>query len=327
MRPRILVLLALLLALAAASACASRQVSRLPLGTPVPTKTLRPTFTPTAEKPTLEPTLEPTPTEAFVEIASPTPVVEEEPTAAPTEEPTPTAAPVIARFTVNAQTMNVRGGPGTNYAAIGQLARGATHDITGKNAAGDWWEFDFNGRKGWVSGSLVTATAAETVQVAANIPAPPTPRPTARPAAQPAPRPQPAQPAQPAQPQPQPQPAANNMFGQAGTEYRNADDTNFDWVTFWGRLGPTAGQPISGYALKVSAPSGERTMPFGGFWERAYSGYATAEFLYNAKVELPRTAGGFRAVVVDASGAEVSDAISGTLLDRTHDVILSWQKR
>ena len=321
MRSRILVLTALILALAVTSACVSSRVSRLPLGTPVPSKTLRPTFTPTTEKPTMEPT----PTAAPVEITSPTPIVEDKPTETPTQEPTPTEAPAVAQFTVNSQTMNVRAGPGTNYAAIGRLNRGETRAITGKNAAGDWWEFDFEGRKGWVSGSLVTTTAAETVQVAANIPAAPTPRPTARPVAQPTARPQPAQPSQPAQPQPQP--AANNMFGQAGSEYRNADNTNFDWVTFWGRLGPTAGQPISGYSLKVTAPSGERIMPFGGFWERAYSGYATAEFLYNAKVELPRTAGGFRAVVVDASGAEVSDAITGTVLDRTHDVIMSWQKR
>ncbi len=51
------------------------------------------------------------------------------------------------------------------------------------------------------------------------------------------------------------------------------------------------------------------------------------QFRYNAKFEAPRTAGGYRAVVVDGSGKEVSDPITGTLLDRTHDVILSWWPR
>jgi uncharacterized protein YraI len=322
MRPRIWVLLALVLVLVAASACFSGRISRQSLSTAVPSKTLRPTFTPTTAKPTLEPT----PTAAEPQAAPPVVVEEkpaEAPAAAPTEAPTevpPTEAPTVAQFTVNSQSMNVRSGPGTNYAAIGRLNGGETHDITGKNPGGDWWEFDFNGRKGWVSAGLVTATAADQVQVAENIPAAPTPRPTARP--QPRPTAAPAQPAQPAPP-----PAPATLFGQAGTEFRNADNTAFDWITFWGRLGPTTGSPISGYSLKVTAPSGEKTMPFGSFWERAYSGYRSAEFLYNVKVELPRTAGGFRAVVVDASGAEVSDAVTGTALDRTHDVIISWQKR
>lgn len=327
MRQRTWVFLALILVLAVASACISSRVSRLPQGTPVPSKTLRPTFTSTIPKPTLEPT----PTAAQPESAVPTVLVEkpteaatpaEAPAEAATEAPAPTEAPAGARFTVNSQTVNVRSGPGTNYAALGRLNRGDTREITGKNPAGDWWEFDFNGRKGWVSGGLVTATAPEQVQVAANIPAAPTPRPTARPQPRPT-----AAPAQPAQPQPTAAPANTGLFRQAGMEFRNADNTNFDWITFWGRLGPTTSSPISGYSLKVTAPSGEKIMPFGSFWERAYSGYASAEFLYNVKVELPRTAGAFRAVVVDGSGAEVGDAVTGTALDRTHDVILSWQRR
>jgi uncharacterized protein YgiM (DUF1202 family) len=319
MRSRMLLLIALVLTLAVASACVSSRVSRLPLGTPVPSKTLRPTFTPTTEKPTLEPT----PTAAPVEITSPTPLIEDKPTESSTEAPTPTEAPAAAQFTVNSATLNVRGGPGTNYAAIGRLTRGETRDITGKNAAGDWWEFDFDGRKGWVSGSLVTATAGGDVQVAANIPAPPTPRPTARPVARPTAQPQQPQP----QPQTQPPPAASTIFGSGSVVLVRDANPPFEPLTFWARLGPTSGQPISGYSLKVSAPSGERIMPFGAFWERAYSGYPDMEFLQNVKVEVPRTAGAFRAVVVDGSGTEVSDAITGTVTDSTHDVVLGWQKR
>ena len=109
---------------------------------------------------------------------------------------------------------------------------------------------------------------------------------------------------------------------------RNADTADFGKVTFWGRLGRTSeAKPISdGYKLRVSAPSGTNESAFGAFWEWAYPSYP-GQFLYNAKVELDRTTGEFRAVVVDGSGKEVSDAITSTLIDRTHDVILSWSRR
>ena len=235
----------------------------------------------------------------------------------PTSSPTPESA----GFTVASDTVNVRGGPGTNYAVLGRLQQGQTFPITGKNAAGDWWQFDYSGRSGWVFGQNVRVTSPELVQVAANIPAAPTARPVPTRAPQ---RPAPTR--APAQPQPQPQ--AANLFVQMGSEPRNASDANFPVVTFWGRLGKTGdAAPFSGYKLRVSAPSGTQEQPFNSVWENAYSGLAGSEFRYNAKVELPRAAGGYRAVVVDGSGNEVSDAISGTLDDRTHDLILTWWKR
>lgn len=309
MRMRIWVLLALALLLAAATACTDNRISRGPITTPVPAKTLRPTFTNTPAKPTLTPTPAP-PT------ATPTP---EAPTATP-EPPTPeatlTPTPASAAFTVTSATLNVRSGPGTNYGAIGQVRQGQTFPITGKNAAGSWWQFDYNGRAGWVSGELVRVNGGESVQVAANIPAAPTaaPRPTARPTTRPAPT--------------QP-PAATKQFVQAGApQFRNAGDANFQWVTFWGRLGKTTdAAPIGGFQIRVTAPSGTQNVPFNAVWERAYPGIEGSEFLYNAKVELPRSAGGFTAVVIDGSGAEVSDLISSALSDNTHDVILSWTRR
>ena len=311
MRYRIWAALGVILLTVALSSCINTRTARGPVGTPVPTKTLRPTFTSTPA----EPTLTPAPT------AVPATATPEVPTAAPeppTEVPSPT--PEAAKLTANA-TVNVRSGPGTNYAQIGRLQTGQSFDITGKNPAGDWWQFDFNGRTGWVLGELVRASGGERVQAVADIPRPPTaaPRPTARPVARATARPQ-------AQPQPQPA-AAANQFAQGGAEFRNADDTNFQWVTFWGRLGKITDSPISGFQLRVSAPSGTKEVPFNPVWENAYAGIPGSEFKYNVKVELPRAAGGFKAVVIDGSGAEVSDAISGTLLDRTHDVILSWTRR
>lgn len=311
MRDRIWAAMGMVLLTLALASCIPSRVARGPVSTPVPTKTLRPTFTNTPAKPTM--TASPT--------AAPATATPEAPTATP-EPPTAVATPTpeVSRLTAPA-AVNVRSGPGTNYAQIGRLQSGQSFVITGKNPAGDWWQFDFNGRSGWVLGELVRASGGERVQVAANIAPPPTarPRPTARPVARPTARPQ-------AQPQPQP-PAAANQFAQGGAEFRNADDANFQWVTFWGRLGKITDSPISGFQLRVSAPSGTKDVPFNPVWENAYAGIPGSEFKYNVKVELPRAAGGFKAVVIDGSGAEVSDAISGTLLDRTHDVILSWTRR
>jgi hypothetical protein len=252
----------------------------------------------------------PSPTEvpptATPEVPTDTPVP-------PTEAPSPT--PEAARLTANA-AVNVRSGPGTNFSQIGRLQPGQTFIITGKNQAGDWWQFDFNGRSAWVRADLVRAAGGERVAVAANIPRPPTaaPRPAARPTARPA-----------AQPQPQP-PAPASLFTQGGADFRNADEANFQWVTFWGRLGNPPGTPPGGYRLRVSTPSGTIEVPFNTVWEFAYGGQPS-QFLYNAKAELPRTSGAFRAVVIDGAGKEVSDANTGTLLDRTHDVILYFRPR
>ena len=64
--------------------------------------------------------------------------------------------------------MNVREGPGTNYAVIGTAAPGEQYRITGQNPGrGDWWQIDYEGRSAWIYGPLVTATDAESVQVVA----------------------------------------------------------------------------------------------------------------------------------------------------------------
>jgi hypothetical protein len=315
MRCRIWAVLGVVLLTVALSSCTNLRTARGPVGTPIPTKTLRPTFTNTPAKPAITST----PTEAPATATPEAPIATPEPPAATPEPPTAvvTPTPEVSRLTAPA-AVNVRSGPGTNYTQIGQLRSGQTFVITGKNPAGDWWQFDFNGRAGWVLGQLVRAVGGERVQVAANIAPPPTarPRPTARPVARATARPQ---------PQPPP-PAAANQFAQGGAEFRTAENTDFSVLTFWGRLGkPPEAQP-GGFRLRVTAPSGSKEVPFDTGWQFADTGLPS-QFLYNAKAELPRTSGAFRAVVIDGAGNEVSDAISGTLLDRTHDVILFYAKR
>lgn len=291
-------------------------VATSPQPVAVVTRTLVPTFTPTPEQPT--PTPEPTvPPEAQAPLTADTPV--------PTEAaPTPTPEPA-AKAVVNTNTMNVRSGPGTNYPIVGRVPRGTTFDITGRNAAGDWWQVCcVNNQNGWVVGRLVNVSGnTGGVEVVGDV-APP-PAPTAAPTRAVVPtRPRPT--SAPTSP-PAPPPAAG-IFSQAGAESRDADDTNFNLVTFWGRLGRATEPPATGgYRLRVSAPTGTSEASFGNVWEIAYSGYGSAEFRYNAKIELPRTAGAYRAVVIDGSGQEVSDPITGNLNDRTHDVIMTWVRR
>jgi uncharacterized protein YgiM (DUF1202 family) len=322
MRQRTWVLLALTMALVIATACVSGRVSRLP-ATLVPTKTLRPTFTPTQPPPSLEATVTVSAAAPSGDQATPEPAqAQADVTAAPTAAPAATEAPAGPVFTVNSQTVNVRSGPGTNFAIMGKLAQGEKRPLTGMNQAGDWWQFDYNGKQGWVFGQNVTVTAVELVKVAQDIPVAPTarPRPTARP--------QPVQP-RPVQPTaaPAPPPAAATLFVQEGSpEFRNAESA-FDILTFWGRLGKRTESAIGGYKLRVTAPSGTVEVPFNPTWERAYAGYGASEFLYNAKAEVPHTSGGYRAVVIDGSGNEVSDAVTGTVLGQTHDVLITWVRR
>lgn len=64
--------------------------------------------------------------------------------------------------------VNVREGPGTNYAVIGTAAPGASYVITGKSPGlGDWWQINLGDRTGWVYGPLVSAINSESVQVVA----------------------------------------------------------------------------------------------------------------------------------------------------------------
>jgi hypothetical protein len=122
-----------------------------------------------------------------------------EATATPDVTATPTPLPVPQLTAL--RNVNVRSGPGTNYARIGTLAGGDSADVTGTNPGGDWYQIDFNGKPGWVSEDLISLSgSSEAVAVAENIPAPPPtarpkPRPTSLPAPQPQPQPQPQEPA------------------------------------------------------------------------------------------------------------------------------------
>jgi hypothetical protein len=191
MRRNTLVTAALALALLIGAGCAAGapETPSIP-----PTKTPKPTFTATEE-------WTPTP----VVFATATPAIPPTPEATATPEPTavpPTSTPKPAPSFSAAQGVNVRGGPGTNYPKLGSLTAGQSYEILGKNAAGNWLQFDFDGDPAWVSADMVTVSGdAGVVEVAQNIPPPPAvPTPRPQPTARPAP-PQPTSPPAPPPPQ------------------------------------------------------------------------------------------------------------------------------
>ena len=328
MRFRFWMLIAVALLLVALAGCANALGGgrRGSTATPGPIKTLRPTFTYTPAKP--KPSV--TPGGAAAQVPAPAGQAQAAtvapPPASPTLAPSPTSVPPSptpekAIMTVSSPgATNVRSGPGTAFARVGEVQQGQKLEITGKNQAGTWWQFNFNGQPAWISGEMVSANAAaQNVQVAASIPTAPV-QPTA------APRPVQPPPA-PVQPTAAPPPPPAAIFTGAA-EARPADNTNFNVVTFWGRLGSPGSNPISGgYRMKITPPFGGGEVAFGNEWQDAYPGLSDSHFRYNAKFEAPRTAGTYRAVVVDGSGKEVSDPITGALLEQTHDVILSWWPR
>ena len=279
MRRNTVLLAALALVLALSAACVA------PVATPAPpTKTPKPTFTPT---PAWTPTTQVFPTATPV---PPTATPEATATPAPTEVP-PTATPIPApRLTAN-QTVNVRRGPGTNYAVIGSLAGGQSAEVTGKNPAGSWWQFDYNGQTAWVIAKLVTLSGdTGSIQVAQNIPAPPPP-PTARP--QPTAVPQPTATAKPrhefniARLQKCERQPAGNWF--EGTVYKG-------------------GQPANGYRVVFSyAPDGPWvTQPQISGPHAGYLNWNAGYYSHIIRASDP-IAGDWYVWIVDANGARISE--------------------
>ena len=90
-------------------------------------------------KPTPEPVVEPEPEPTPKPTPEPTEEPTVEPTAAPTPEPEPqTEAPERVTATVTGTVVNLRMGPGTDYATAGQVREGDQLQVTGRNADGSW---------------------------------------------------------------------------------------------------------------------------------------------------------------------------------------------
>jgi hypothetical protein len=121
------------------------------------------------------------------EIATPTPEATSTPTAAPTDAPTSAPAatplptgeptPAVPIAVVTGASVNVRGGPGTDYPVVGNAVAGQTCTVTGRNQAATWWRVSCPLTNGWIFGDLLAlAGPVSTVPVVQTAP-PPTPVP------------------------------------------------------------------------------------------------------------------------------------------------------
>jgi len=196
---------------------------------------------------------------------------------------------------------------------LGQVRQGQEFPITGKNPAGDWWQFNFEGEPGWVLGTMVTANdAAAAVEVAANIPEAPTaaPRPTS------APRP-------PAAAQPPAAPAAPaTQFAANGTDFRppNQNPVITVYCRVWNknRTGFLAG------TMRVSGPGGTKETSFLNIRADLY--YPSMPVNANCKIELPLAEGGYTAVLIEG-GNPISDPIAFTVAGENREFVPVWQQR
>ena len=64
--------------------------------------------------------------------------------------------------------VNVRSGPGTNYLIIGVVERGQLQSPrAGRNQAGDWVQFSYQGDMGWIYAPLITVENPDELPVIA----------------------------------------------------------------------------------------------------------------------------------------------------------------
>ncbi len=320
MRSRVIIGFLALGLLAGIAGCGGAAAPKVPTLAPIPSKTPRPTCTYTPPLPTatrLAPTATPQPTEVAAVLATPTSAV--------TDTPAPGAKATLKASAV----ANVRNGPGTAYPKIGQLQEGQEFEVTGKNADGDWWQFDFNGKPGWVAASMVeTNAAANDVQVA-QAPAPPAPAPQPVQQAPAAPAPKPAQPAPTSPP-----PAPSKPYAAVGA---NPYPGNSAYVTVRCRLVADITKVQDRWTnrtgtLRVSGPSGSAQTKFGAYLTPSNSGMdKTMQYMYqtnpDCKIELPFAEGTFTAVVLDDGGKEISDPIPFTVTPGTSEFLLIWNPR
>lgn len=74
--------------------------------------------------------------------------------------------------------VNVRSGPSTQIEPpIGTLFPGQTAQVTGRLSDSSWYRIIFNGREGWVFGSIVQTSCMQNVPIVPNPPLPPGPTP------------------------------------------------------------------------------------------------------------------------------------------------------
>lgn len=136
---------------------------------PVDEPTPEPTETPVPEP---EDTATPEPTNTPGPTDTPAP-----PAPADTATPTPAPAPDAI---VEPATINMRGGPGTEYQVVESYSQGTALDVLGKSKNGSWLQVKApGGKEGWMSKNLLSIHVALDSIAVAQAPPKPTPKPVA----------------------------------------------------------------------------------------------------------------------------------------------------
>ncbi len=220
-------------------------------------------------------------------------------------------------------SINVRSGPGTIFPVLGRLSEGQSFPITGKNENGDWWEFDYNGKTGWViavecerdgwgrsPGGRKHPAAAHGRAAAHSAAGRPETCPRLRP---PRSRPRPLQP--------------RTALGCLTSELRSNSNP---YVTVWCRVVNAAfTEQVPGTLRLVYSGATVKEM---GSWaqRRRRSGIKGSEFIYNqnckAEVE-PAQDGEYTAYLIDG-GQRISDAYKFTVSgENSRTAIVEWKQK
>jgi uncharacterized protein YgiM (DUF1202 family) len=118
--------------------------------------------TPTTAPPTN--TVAPTATDdaTTAPTSPPTNTVPPTRTPVPSSTPTVTPGPVIRAVVDSGQAVNVREGPGRNFAPIGSVTPGTIVQVIGRSGDGSWIQVRLDdGREGWMSADLLAIEAPE----------------------------------------------------------------------------------------------------------------------------------------------------------------------
>uniref|UniRef100_A0A540VGI9 SH3 domain-containing protein n=1 Tax=Litorilinea aerophila TaxID=1204385 RepID=A0A540VGI9_9CHLR len=102
---------------------------------------------------------------AMVPLPTPTPTLLASPTPLQPVRPTPQAGPgdIVATVVLTDARLNIRSGPGTNYAIVGKALPGEQFIALGRNATGTWVQIavpDLPGGFGWVSAPFISLSGS-----------------------------------------------------------------------------------------------------------------------------------------------------------------------
>jgi hypothetical protein len=128
---------------------------------------------PTQEAPVELPTATPEPPTPTPVPPTPTPVPPTSTPEPPTPTPTATQEPKPEAVVTNPR-VNVRSGPDSSFAVLGQVLQGERLEIIGRDEDGQWWQICcFEGQIGWLADEVVRAEGPlQSVALAADLPTP-----------------------------------------------------------------------------------------------------------------------------------------------------------